>query len=167
MSTQGAGAMERFVFGSGTIAAMKHLHWPLIIVPPDAQFRQIRKIGLACDMKKVVPATPVDEIKSLVKQFEASLVVIHVNTGEDYKYGPAIVDQSSLLQEMLDELHPSYRFIEGGDIEQSLDEVAKQGDIDLLIVVPRKHNLINGIFHKSQSKQIALHTHVPIMSLHE
>lgn len=167
MGTQGAGAVERFVFGSSTIGAMKHVDWPLIIVPPDARFKQIRKIGLACDMKRVAATTPVDEIKSLVKEFGASLVVIHVNTGDDYKYGPAIVDQSAQLQHLLDELHPSYRFIDGGDIEKSLDEVAKQGDVDLLIVVPKRHNVINSIFRKSQSKQIAMHTNVPIMSLHE
>jgi len=167
MGTQGAGAVERFVFGSSTIAAMKHLDWPLMIIPPDARFQQIRKIGLACDMKKVVKTIPINEIKSLVKEFGASLVVIHVNTDDDDKYGPAIVDQSSLLQEMLDELHPTYRFVEGGDIEKNLEEVVKQGDVDLLIVVPKKHNVINRIFHKSQSKQIAMHTHVPLMSLHE
>jgi nucleotide-binding universal stress UspA family protein len=71
------------------------------------------------------------------------------------------------LQKMLDELHPTYRFLDGGDIEKSLEEGVKQGDVDLLIVVPRKHNVIDRIFHKSQSKQIAMHTHVPIMSLHE
>lgn len=167
MGTQGSGAVERFIFGSSTIGAMKHLDWPLMVIPPDAQFKQIRKIGLACDLKKVVKTTPVDEIKSLVKEFGASLVVIHVNTDDDYKYGPAIVDQSSLLQEMLDELHPTYRFLDGGDIEKNLEEVVKQGDVDLLIVIPKKHNVINRIFRKSQSKQIAMHTHVPIMSLHE
>jgi hypothetical protein len=36
-----------------------------------------------------------------------------------------------------------------------------------LIVVPKKHNVINRIFHKSQSKEITMHTNVPIMSLHE
>lgn len=167
MGTQGAGAIERFVFGSSTIGAMKHLGWPLIIVPPDAKFTEIRKIGLACDMKKVAATTPVDGIKSFVKELGASLVVIHINTGNDYKYGPAIVDQSSQLQAMLDELHPSYRFIEGDDIEEGLDEVARQGEIDLLIVVPKKHNMVESIFHRSQSKQIAMHTRVPVMSLHE
>jgi len=167
MGTQGAGAVERFIFGSSTIGAMKHLDWPLMVIPPDAQFKQIRKIGLACDMKKVEKTTPVDEIKSIVKDFGASLVVIHVNTGDDYKYGPAIVDQSFLLQEMLEELHPSYRFLDGDDIEENLGEVVKQGNVDLLIVIPKKHNVINRIFHKSQTKQIAMHTHVPIMALHE
>ncbi|MEO5565011.1 MAG: universal stress protein, partial [Chitinophagaceae bacterium] len=50
---RGAGAVETFLFGSTTTAAMKHLPYPLIVVPPDAKFQAIRKIGLACDLKKV------------------------------------------------------------------------------------------------------------------
>jgi nucleotide-binding universal stress UspA family protein len=167
MSTQGAGAVERFLFGSNTVSAMKHLAWPLIVVPAEAKFTTIRKIGLACDMKNVMDTAPVEEIKTLVKEFNASLHVVHINTGDDIKYGPEIVDQSGLLQEMLDELHPSYHFLDEIDIEEGLSAFAENNKLDLLIVVPKKHNVISNLFHKSHSKQLVMHTHVPVMAVHE
>jgi nucleotide-binding universal stress UspA family protein len=167
MSAQGAGAVERFLFGSNTVSAMKHLAWPLIVVPSEAKFSSIKKIGLACDMKNVMETAPVEEIKALAKEFNASLHVIHVNTGDDIKYGPEIIDQSGLLQEMLDELHPSYHFLDEIDIEEGLSAFAENNKLDLLIVVPKKHNVISKLFHKSHTKQLVMHTHVPVMAVHE
>jgi nucleotide-binding universal stress UspA family protein len=167
MSTQGAGAVERFLFGSNIVSAMKHLAWPLIIVPPQAEFTSIKKIGLACDMKNVMDTAPVEEIKTLVKEFNASLQVIHINTGEDFRYGPEIVEQTGLLQEMLDELHPSYHFLDEIDIEEGLSAFAEINKLDLLIVVPKKHNVISKLFNKRHSKQLLMHTNIPVMAVHE
>lgn len=167
MGTQGAGAVERFLFGSNTMSAIKHLSWPLIIVPPGAKFTGIKKIGLACDLKKVIETSPVGEIKALVKELGASLHVVHVNTEDEEIYGPEIIEQSSDLQEMLDELHPSYHFLNNTGVEEGLGDYAEKHKLDLLIVVPKKHSLLDRLFHKSHTKQLALHTLVPVMSIHE
>ena len=53
MGAHGAGAMERILFGSNTLQAIRNISWPLIIVPAGASFKNIRKIGLACDLQKV------------------------------------------------------------------------------------------------------------------
>jgi nucleotide-binding universal stress UspA family protein len=167
MGTQGAGAVERFFFGSNTILAVKNLSWPLIVVPPDAKFTSIKKIGLACDLKKVVETAPVEEIKSLVKEFSAELHVLHVNREAERIYTPETRKESALLQEMLEELHPVYHFVSNADIDEGLVEFAEKNNLDLLIVVPKKHNLVDKLFHKSHTKQLVLNTHVPVMSVHE
>jgi hypothetical protein len=40
------------------------LSTPLIVVPPEAKFTSIKKIGLACDLKNVQETTPLKEIKA-------------------------------------------------------------------------------------------------------
>ncbi|MDP4261276.1 MAG: universal stress protein [Bacteroidota bacterium] len=168
MGTQGGEAVARLIFGSNTIDAMKNLSWPLLVVPPDAKFKSIRKIGLACDLKKVVETAPVEELKTLVKQFGAELHVIHINReGGDQAYGPEIIEESGLLQEMLDELHPAYHFLNNVNIDEGLSEYAGKNDLDLVVIIPKKHNLVDKLFHKSHSKELLLHTHVPVMSVHE
>jgi K+-sensing histidine kinase KdpD len=167
MGTQGSGAIERVLFGSNTVAAMKHLSWPLIVVPAEAKYTRIRKIGLACDMKDVTDATPIQEIRSLTKEFGATLDVIHINTGDDNKYGPEIVSESGLLQELLYELNPKYHFLDHDNIEEGLSSFAETNKLDLLIVVPKKHKVIQSLFHKSHAKKLVLHTHLPVMAVHE
>ena len=167
MGTHGTGTFERLFFGSNTISAMKHLSWPLVVVPPDAKFKNIRKIGLACDLKKVVETAPVEEIKELVKQFRAELHVIHVNTQDEKIFSQETIEESGLLQEMLNELHPVYDFLNNVNIDEGLSEYAEKNGLDMLIVIPKKHGLFDKFFHKSHSKELVLHTHVPVMSVHE
>ncbi|MBK8520712.1 MAG: universal stress protein [Chitinophagaceae bacterium] len=42
-----------------------------------------------------------------------------------------------------------------------------KNQIDLLVVMPHRHNLLSGLFHKSHTKQLVLHSHVPVMSIHQ
>lgn len=168
MGSHGTSGLERFLFGSNTIWAMKHLSWPLIVVPADAKYNTIRNIGLACDFKAVVDTAPVEEIKTLVKDLHANLHVLYINKEfRKDEYDPKLIEESGLLQEMLGDLHPHYHFVDHEDIDQGISEYAEKYFLDLLIVVPKRHALMERLFHRSHTSQLALHTHIPVMSVHE
>lgn len=167
MGAESAGAFERFLFGGKTIEAVKDLAWPLIIVPPTARFTNIRKVGLACDFREVVDSVRVQEIKELVKEFNAELHILHVSNKPQGKFSAETVEESALLQEMLGDLHPQYHFLKAPEVEKGVTDFAEENKIDLLIVIPKRHSLISKIFQHSHTKQLVLHTHIPVMSLHE
>jgi nucleotide-binding universal stress UspA family protein len=165
MGTQGKTAAENLFFGGHAVHAMKHLTWPLITVPPGAKFAGINKIGLACDFANVVDTMPAEEIKKLVSDFKAELHVL--NTGKSSEYNPEEVQQAGLLQEMLDNIKPVYDFLSSDDTDQAIIDFAAKNHIDLLIVVPKRHGLMDRFLHKSHTKQFVLHSTVPVMALHE
>jgi nucleotide-binding universal stress UspA family protein len=164
MGSQGTTAAERFLFGSHTVHAMKDLMWPLITVPLVSNFSAIKKIGLACDFNKVVERTPIDEIKMLVKDFKAELHVL--NTGKEKVFDPDIVFEAGLLQQMLKGLNPFYHFISDENADEGIMDFAEKNNIDLLVVLPKRHSLLSKLIHKSHAKKIVLHSHVPVMVLH-
>ncbi|MBL0359003.1 MAG: universal stress protein [Chitinophagaceae bacterium] len=163
--SQGKTATQRMLFGSHAVYAMQHLKWPLITVPANATYSSIKNIGFACDFDGVIETTPVDEIKMLVNDFNASLHIL--NTGKEDEFKPEIVFQSGMLQEMLAALNPKYHFINNQNVEEGILQFAQQNNIDLLIVLPKKHSFIDKLIHKSHTKQLVLHSHVPVMALHE
>jgi nucleotide-binding universal stress UspA family protein len=165
IGTQGKTMAERILLGGHAVYAMKHLEWPIIAVPPNVTFSQIKKIGLACDFEKVVDYTPVNEIKQLVTDFNAQLHLL--NTGKKSTYSAELVFQSGLIQEMFFELKPVYHFIENNDIDRGILEFTENNNIDLLIVLPKRHNLIEELLLKSHTRQFVLHSHIPVMALHE
>jgi nucleotide-binding universal stress UspA family protein len=165
MGSQGTTAAERFLFGSHAIHAMNHLAWPLVTVSPGAKFSSIKKIGLACDFEKVATTTPIDEIKTLVNDFHAELHVI--NTGRWDVYNPDLVFGSSMLKTMLDPIKPECHFIYNENTDESILKFAEKNNIDLLVVLPKRYGLMEKIAHKSHSKQMVLHSHIPVMSLHQ
>ncbi|RYG26592.1 MAG: universal stress protein, partial [Chitinophagaceae bacterium] len=164
MGTTGHSAMERVIFGSNTLSVIKHLTWPVICVPVGKEYgRGIKKIGLACDFREVAETVPSDAIKSFAAQFDAEFYVLNVQYQEPSAELP---EQSALLQTSLQELKPNYRFIKHKDIEEGIHEFAEQNNLDMIITIPKKHKLLQGIFKKSSTKQLIYHSHIPVMSLH-
>lgn len=167
MGVESTGAFERFLFGGKTFSAMEQLSWPLIIVPPGTRFEGIRKIGLACDLHKVKETIPVEELKSLVNKFQAAFHVLYISDGSEDAFNAETIKESVWLRNLLGTLHPIYHFISSRDIEESINEFAKENEFDFLIIIPRKHTLISKIFQHSYSKNLVLHTQVPVLAIHE
>lgn len=165
MGSQGSTAAERLFFGGHTVYTMKHLMWPLITVPPLAGYKTVRKIGLACDFQKVLETTPVMEIKKLVKDFKAELHIL--NTGHQEDYNSDVVFESGMLEEMLGEARPVYHFISGSSVDKGIMDFAEKNNIDLLVILPKRHGVIDKLIHKSVSARLVLHSHVPVMALHQ
>lgn len=164
MGSQGTTAAERAFFGGHTVHAMKHLEWPLITIPPSVKFSQIKKICLACDFDKVVDSIPIDEIKRLVNDFHAELYVI--NSGKQELHQSDMIFESGLLQEMLVSLNPQYHFITDENTDKSIINFVEKNDIDLLIALPKRHGLLKKLIQRSVSKQLVLHSHIPVLAIH-
>lgn len=167
MGTKGATGLERILFGSTTLTAIKHLKWPVIVVPPGKEYgKGIRKVGFACDFQEVVESTPTDYIKSLVNEMHAELHVLNVDY-EGKHFEPETPEQSLLLHTLLEDMNPSYHFINHADIEDGLNEFSEKNNLDLLITIPKKHKLLEGIFKPSSTKQLLVQSKVPVMCVHE
>jgi nucleotide-binding universal stress UspA family protein len=166
MGTKGATGLERVFFGSTTLTTIRHLSWPVIVVPPDKKYSGIKKIGFACDFREVVETTPAHFIRAFVKEFNAEIHVLNV----DYKsthFKPDTPEQSALLHTMLQDLNPKYDFIEDENIEAGIEKFAEKNNLDLIITIPKKHKLLEGLFKKSHTKVLVFHSHLPIMCVHE
>jgi len=132
-------------------------------------YNGIRRIGLACDFKNVVQSTPVEYIKNLVKEFGADLYVLNVHdkkVAEDEGEEPPTMD-AVYLDAMLEDVRPNYVQLTGKNVVDSISSFAENNNLDLVMVIPKKHRFIDSLFHRSQSKELITHAHIPIVSIHE
>lgn len=168
MGTKGTTAIERIMFGSNTLTAIRHLTWPVICVPPGKEYGPgITKIGFACDFNKVVETTPVHFVKDIVNEFNAELHVLNVDY-QNRNFKADVPEQSLLLHTMLEDVNPTYHFIQNKDVEQGINEFAEKNNLDLIISIPKKHKLLEGIFKPgSTTKQLLFQSHIPVMCVHE
>ena len=167
MGTRGTSGVERILFGSTTLTAIRHLKWPVIVVPPGKEYGTgIKKIGFACDFDKVVETTPIQFIKKMVKEFGAELHVLNVDY-ESRHFKPETPEESLMLHTLLEDLSPNYHFINHADIEDGINEFVEENNIDLLITIPKKHKLLDSLFKHSSTKQLVTQSHVPVMCVHE
>lgn len=167
MGARGSSGIETTIFGSTTLTSIRHLKWPVITVPQGKEFGNgIRKVGFACDFREVVQTTPVDVIRNIVKTFSAELHVLNVDHHEKH-FRPDTPEQSALLHTMLEDCKPVYHFIEHKDVEDGINEFAEKNNIDLIVAIPKRHKLLQGLFKPSSTKQLVFQSHIPVLCIHE
>ncbi len=167
IAAESKGTYERALFGGKTYSLLSHLPWPLIIVPPETAYRPVTRIGLACDLRAVAKTLPARTIREFVKEMNGYLHMIHVSTDSMQASDPSLREEAEWLQEMLYDLEPQFHFIQDADIPEGVCHCAAKLNLDLLIVIPKKHDLLGRIFHRSLSKQMIRHAPLPVMALHE
>lgn len=167
MGSKGKSGIENLLFGSTTLTAIRHLSWPIICVPPGKEYGTgIKKIGFACDFKEVRETTPVNQIKEMVNVFGAELHILNVdNNNKDFR--PETPEQTFKLHDLLKDINPTYQFINHPDVEDGINDFAEKNNMDLIIAIPKKHKLLDGIFKPSSTKQLIFQSHIPVMCLHE
>jgi nucleotide-binding universal stress UspA family protein len=166
MGTRGYSLIERLFLGSNTLSAIKRLKHPVIIVPPGAAYKPIKTIGFACDLKRVVATTPAGIIKKMTGEFDAQLHILNVDYDNQH-FSPETPSEALLLNNLLHPLLPAWHFIESENVEEGVNDFAEKNNIDLLIVIPKKHKLLDALFQKSHSRELIFHARVPIMAVHE
>jgi len=160
MGTHSYSFLDHFFVGSTTIYAAKHLRYPVLIIPPNAKYKPVKKIALASDLKNIYEV-PSHEIEAIVKSFNAALEIFYA--GEDEKNISRNTVRSLLLDHRLINLDPQFYFIEDEDVLKGITSLTKEHDIDILMIIPKKH----GPLHRSQSKDFIFNFSLPVMAIHE
>ncbi len=165
MGITGAGKLKEKLIGSNTLAVSKQIVTPVLIIPENAVYNKINDIGLTTDFRDVVETIPDKSVKKILDATGAKLHVLNV----DFKNRQWTDDtpfQSGLVETMFEHYHPRYHFIDHEDMVEGLNEYAQRFSIELLIVIPQKHNLIEKIFSGSHTKELLFHSEVPVMVMH-
>jgi nucleotide-binding universal stress UspA family protein len=72
-----------------------------------------------------------------------------------------------MLQEILAPLKPQYHLITGENADEGIISFVEDNNIDLLITLPKSRGLLEKLAHRSVSKQLILHSDVPVMTMHQ
>jgi nucleotide-binding universal stress UspA family protein len=148
---------DRMLFGDTTLSLVKHCSSPVIAVPENTTAGVPTNLVLATDLLNVedIPAT---DIAAITKVLGANLHVVHVEQNESTLYPGELMNAFAGV-------NASYHPIKEDDVTEGLRRYVAENNIDLVLVLPHKHNLYERLFFKGHTKGI-LHTMpVPVMSL--
>lgn len=158
-------AFDEFI-GSNTTDLMKRTKCPVLVIPNDAKFIYPSSFVLACDHKKPLTPAIVKTIKYYSRLFGAKINILEV-----FKPQEAVTCENSVPAVLLDNSLTNYSHVshlrEGEDAAEELEKYITTYKPEWLIVVPREHSWLSSLFHHSFTKQMAYHTHLPLLSIHE
>lgn len=165
MGTTGRGNLSRKLFGSVSTAVSQNAHCPVLLVPPQAQYKGFQNILYASNFESLDPLT-IKQTVSFARRFNSQLHFVHV--------GPA-GENGVDLEKKLFEINYVYadanmpfifKKIIGENVVESLHDYAFEHRINLFVFVTLHRSFWEELLHHSVSKDMLLHTSTPVLVIH-
>ena len=167
MGIKGHSSLHDVMMGSNTLEMVERSFSPVMIIPPDATFGEIKNVAFASDFVNVEMTTPTALIRSVLEMFNPFLHIVNVNSEhyvsvtEEYQQGKA------KLKEMFQGYNMEFYFIGMFDFHEAMDNFIRDYKIDLLLTIPKYHKAVSNLFKSTHTRKLAYHSHIPILAAHE
>ncbi len=157
-------SIERFLGSSTTLNLIKHNTYPILVVPENVEYKGLRKVGFACDLVDVHDTIPHQLLNDWLTAFNPSLDIIHLSKNE-HELSSTAAGESISLQNHFSRFNPGFHFLTGDSLSKGLNDYAKEQNLDLLVVIPKKHGFLS-FFDKKHSKEIIENNQTAILAVH-
>lgn len=165
MGSQEKTATENFLMGGHAGKTIDHFTWPMITVPATAVFADIKKIAFAYDFDAAIEEGFIKDIKLLAIDFNATIDIL--NASNEAEFDAEFTTLSHTLEQAFKPIQIKYNFLSDNNTDEAILAFVEDNNIDLLVVMPKHHNFFQKIFQKSHTKNLVLHSHVPVLSLNK
>ncbi|WNH12648.1 universal stress protein [Thalassobellus suaedae] len=167
MGTKGATGAKEFFIGSNTICVIKSIKLcPVLVIPEEYDFIIPSQIAFPTDYNRFYGLKELTPLIEFANLYDSKIRIVHIN--EDEELNDIQHYNLKMLQNYLNKnaysLHwlPNYakKFIEINDFIEELD-------INILVMVNYKHNVLEKILKEPIIKRIGNHPIVPFLVIPE
>ena len=148
-----ASGLERLLFGNTSLSIIKHCKTPVIVVPENIKNYDVKNIGLALDLSG--SSIPQEKIKHFATKLNAALHIVHVETEKN--------SNKDFLSPIPD--ITSATIINDDEFVHGIESFVNEKQIDLIIILPHKHSVIEKIFFKTHTKELMQEITIPLMTI--
>ncbi len=166
MGITGGSKLKEALIGSNTLNVVRSCKKNVLIIPPDAKYRAIKKIGLATNFEFEHETHVKHDLKHYADLFDAKIIAIHVNTATEIN-SPAKHAAIERFHKHFGEDEFVLKEIESNDVAEEVENYVTEKKCDWIAVIPKRHNIIEKLFNQSITKRLAFHSHVPVLALHD
>lgn len=164
---KGTGAISEAIIGSTTTTLINESKIPVLSVDNHAKYKKIEKILLACDYDEIKDKNILTPLKDLAKTTGASVHILNVEAELVSEENITKYVEGLKLDHRLEDVVHYFHNIKNNDVNEGIQDFVKKYAIDLVVMIPRSHNLFERLFKESHTKQMAFHTHTPLLTIHE
>lgn len=161
MGMQGAVTITRTIFGSNSVKMVKNTKYPLLLIPPDHQYKSLQKIAFSTDMNKKDIKTAQSLIE-FAKYFNAELLITYISlNANDIIENKSYEHKKELFFKNLDG-NICYNCIYSENIDDGL-AILKDKDIDMLIMGHEHRGFFARLIDNSHAARQAEHLEIPLL----
>ena len=166
MGTHGANNAVDELVGSNTLHVVKKCEIPVLAIPANYTGVKINDLLFSYDYLSISNKAVIQPLIDFTLAFGAKLHVMHITDKLD-KLHQGAIGEARLLEQYLKGIPHTYKMAEGEHVETGILEYIDSHEIDVLAVMPRKHNLFERLFQSSVTKQLIHHSNIPLFAFPE
>ena len=163
MGTRGEHNRLDEIFGSVTTSTLRKTPVPVFVVPAGANKIGFREVAFATDLDSD-DALAIWQSSKILQPFNPIMRIIHVDAN-----GKGEAKEMSDFKEFLTgrpvSLQMTFHSLDGKVVEEAIAQFANDRDLDLIALHSPKRTLLERIGHHSISRNLALHTDVPLLMM--
>jgi len=165
MGTTGASGFKGILMGSNTYTVAKNVECPVLAIPEMAEpGKGFGKIVLAGDYKDTASKETFSLLTELARLDESEIHVLHIS--EAPTMNREEWEEAQILDRYFKRLRHYFHFRLDDDIDEGISEFIQENEIDLLVLIARKHKLLDRLFNGSTTRRMAYHAKIPFLILH-
>ena len=168
MGSNGADDLNQFFFGSNAYKAAIHTKTPLLLIPKDYVYSEIRKIIYAFDYLQKRDL-PLNKLIPFAKKLKCEITVLQVmEEARSEDADEELQELQTIIRNFYaDDVLLKYATVRSADTAQGINSYISRMRPDLLAVCSIHMNFIQRLFHKSVIKNIAATSDCPVFIFHE
>lgn len=166
MGTKGASGIAEIVIGSNTSGVIRRASCPVIAIPENIKEFRLKKIVFASDYHRLENPKVLEPLALIAETFDAEVHILNVNP-KPSEMSREEAEEALNLEHVFKNVHHSFQFSSEENVEKGISNYIEDNEIDLLTMVPRRHNLLEQLFKGSLTRKFAHHTRVPLLTFHE
>lgn len=168
MGRTGSNSVFEKVFGTVSTQVAQDADCPVLLVPKDTNFKDIKKVLFATN-KYITSEEPM--IRKLVQVLSGYRPEIHfVQIQNDIFNYFNLENEEHELLDLFKKVAPQLTFkitkLKNDHAMESLFEYAKEEGIDLVTLVTEHRSMLQQLFHRSMTKRMILNSPIPLLVMH-
>ncbi|MBC8053670.1 MAG: universal stress protein [Sphingobacteriaceae bacterium] len=160
-------AGEYHFSGNTSNAIIKNSKVPVLVVPDKIVLKMPERILYACDYQNLPKDEHLKVLIELVKAFGSELQVFHVNKHQTAENIEQDLKAAFLnkMENAISSLNHTYCDVNSKDFMESLKLGLNNFNADILVMSPHKYGFWTSLIHKSKTKEMALTSEIPLLSI--
>lgn len=162
MGTKGEGFANTLIFGSNVFKVLNNIKHPVLIIPQNADFTNLRKIAYATDLRST-DLNIIKWLKELSEILKIELFIMHVSpdTISTEEAASKNITEQILYKTPHHQTHIKY--LQGKNIKDSLHEILDEFNVDIIALMHRQSGFFDSLFRASTSYKMVKHTKIPVL----
>jgi nucleotide-binding universal stress UspA family protein len=168
MGTHGATGLKKFFLGSNAVDVLENTDIPLLTIPNQSEFQEIKNIAYASDLTNI--DHELKEVINFAKSFNAKIDVIHIANDD---LSPTNQENDAILsnwKNVFDYQYINLHIMQAADntnATENLTSLLNEINFDVLVMFHQHRNFWKSLFEKSATTDLVYEWTAPILTMYK